>query len=1558
VRTADTQPLRLELNKYADFLFSNPERILRDTTIFIKVEGRLGRAHLVCVPWRNHYMLWLVGSRCGVPGGGWLALHAVNGLSIPRVFTKAGQDPYGLFSYDRRDSVIRNPDGSVVFHIRDIEVPAQWSQLATDILVQKYIRKAGVPQKDEHGKVRIGPDGKPLLGSESSIKQVVHRLAGCWRHWGETHGYFATGEDAQAFYDELSFMLLNQMGAPNSPQWFNTGLAWAYGITGSAQGHYYADPATGEVKRSEDAYTRPQPHACADYFTRLYTSEGIKFIGEVVEQGLTGIRVFDGESFVQIQAVKHNGCKNVSRIKLKNGNYLDLTEDHLVFSAERRRKDGGSYVWTPAGDLKEGMRLQQPHVLDLRERNVFPEDLAKARLAGWVTGDGSVGIYQNVMRLEIISVNDEEHEHILQDLEEVFGDQLTFWVTTFETQNPDLKGRRIHLSGKKIHQFVEEYDLMRRCKDVQVPRHILGGAPQERREFLKALFQADGCVRVRIKVNGNGGDVCLTTISEELAFDVLQLLNSLGIYARISLCRDSREDRNVQYQVIVAYGGAREQFLEQVGFLAQEKQQKLEFLNQLVTGGKSLPLIREEEIVSIQSIGVRDVYDIQTESGRFLANGVVVHNCFIQSVRDDLVNPGGIFDLAVREARIFKYGSGTGSNFSSLRGRGEPLSGGGTSSGLMSFLKLFDAGAGAIKSGGTTRRAAKMVCLDMDHPEIETFIMWKYREEQKVADLVAGSHVTKRSLQRIADAAKAKGTDWKKNPELALAIKEAKHMGVPLNYVFRVLQLAEQGIFESDFREFNTHYESEAYQTVSGQNANNSVRIPNAFLTAVEAEGDWNLIKRTDGGVWKSMKARKLWDEVCLAAWHSADPGVQFDTTINEWHTCPEDGKIRASNPCSEFLFLDDTACNLASINVVKFLKEDGAIDIAAFRHATRLFTIVLEISVLMAQFPSEPIARLSFQFRSLGLGYANVGSTLMRLGIPYDSDAARAYIAAISAIMTGQSYATSAEMASVLGPFPGYEKNKEHMLKVIRNHRLAAYDSTPSAYEGLSIAPQGLKAKHCPKELLQAARACWDEAVELGLAHGYRNSQSTLLAPTGTIGLLMDCDTTGIEPDFAIVKFKKLAGGGYFKIINQSVPSALRKLGYTEKAIDGIVKYASGHGTLKGSRTISHEQLRKKGFTDAMLQKVEQHFPSAFDITFVFNRFTLGDETMQKLGFAKEQYEDTGFSVLGALGFSKEEVDAANEHVCGTMTVEGAPGLEEEHLPVFDCANKCGKKGKRFLRYESHIFAMAAAQPFLSGAISKTINMPNHATIKDIGDAYMLAWKMMVKATALYRDGSKLSQPLNTVTDDLSAFEQDDVDEATVTPENVQRGLLLRHAGAPKWEGLAREARIANRPIAVMTAEYDDGALGSVKVAMEEEDEEYRGLLSAYSDLASFALACGIPLNELVDQFTFADFAPGGPVHGDPAIKNATSPVDYLFRVLGHEYLGRKDLVHVKEASSMRTKQTAQRKQVSEEVSAIAEARAKGYTGEKCPGCGSLRLKRNGTCNLCEDCGTTTGCS
>ncbi len=1100
------------------------------------------------------------------------------GLAFARHFTREGVSPFDQFEFDLRTSVIRNPGGDVVFEMNNVEVPKGWSQIATDILAQKYFRKAGVPQAD-------GSSGR-----ETSVRQVVHRMANCWRAWGERYDYFASTADAQVFYEELVYCMLNQACVPNSPQWFNTGLHESYGIKGKPQGHYYVDPKTEKLQKSTSAYERPQPHAC-----------------------------------------------------------------------------------------------------------------------------------------------------------------------------------------------------------------------------------------------------------------------------------------------------------------------------------------------------------------------------FILSVDDDLVNDGGIMDLWVREARIFKYGSGVGTNFSRVRGENEKLGGGGSSSGLMSFLKIGDRSAGAIKSGGTTRRAAKMVCLDLDHPEILQFINWKVEEEKKVGALISAGYAS--------------------------------------------------------------DYEGEAYKTVSGQNSNNSVRIPNSFFHALAADGDWELTARTTGKVMKTLKASDLWNQIAYAAWRCADPGTQYDTTINEWHTCPQGGRINASNPCSEYMFLDNTACNLASVNLRRFFDEDSSqFDVKGFEYTVRLWTVVLEVSVLMAQFPSREVAELSYQYRTLGLGYANLGSMLMVSGIPYDSEEARGISGAITAIMTGVSYKTSAEMAGHLGAFPKYAENREDMLRVMRNHRAAAYDAT-EAYEGLEIRPQGINARFCPDYLLKAATKAWDDAVQLGEQYGYRNAQATVIAPTGTIGLVMDCDTTGVEPDFALVKFKKLSGGGYFKIINQSIPTALKHLGYKDNEVKAIVDYAKGSGSFSGAPYINPQSLSEKGFIADEVKKLDTAVVSSFDIAFVFNVYTLGEECLQRLGFKPEQYFNMEFSLLHELGFTDEQIEAANDFVCGTMTVEGAPYLKEAHLPVFDCANKCGKKGERYIHPHGHIRMMAAAQPFISGAISKTINLPNEAVVEEIADSYKLSWELGLKACALYRDGSKLSQPLSNKSDkrkktaeaeapaengaqiiDMNQLTIDELLEelnkrmTASTDTSLKRALsriVERKTLPAKRRGFTQKAKVGGQPIFVRTGEYNDGTLGEIFIDLAKEGSTLRSLMNCFAIAVSVGLQYGVPLEEFVDKFVFTRFEPAGMVD-HPNIRSATSLIDYIFRVLGYEYLGRTDLVHILEApgntgeddwdevpapavkpalSNVRIVGGKAEVPGQKSVKPQSVTAAGGESGTQeymrtmqsdapaCNTCGHITV-RSGTCYKCLNCGNSMGCS
>ncbi len=863
--------------------------------------------------------------------------------------------------------------------------------------------------------------------------------------------------------------------------------------------------------------------------------------------------------------------------------------------------------------------------------------------------------------------------------------------------------------------------------------------------------------------------------------------------------------------------------------------------------------------------------------------------CFIQRVEDDLM---AIFDTVKNEAKLFKYGSGTGSNFSRLRSRYERLSGGGLSSGLMSFLNVFDAGAGATKSGGTTRRAAKMVVLDIDHPEIDDFINWKVREERKAKILI------------------------------------------------------EYGGYPADFN-------GEAYKTVGGQNSNNSVRVTDEFMTAVENDGDFSTKMRNTGEPHRTFKARELMNMIAEAAWQCADPGMQYDTTVNKWHTCPNTDRIYASNPCSEYMFLDNSACNLASMNLVKYLKDDGMFDVDLFRHAVHVFTTAMEIIIDFASYPTAPIAQNSHDYRPLGIGYANLGTLLMLQGIPYDSDEGRTWAAAITAIEHAEAYRTSAEIAGSKGPFPGYAKNKEPFLNVMRMHRAASYD---------------ISRDNAPDYLIDAAQQVHEEMVALGEKHGYRNAQATNIAPTGTIGLLMDCSTTGIEPDFALVKFKKLAGGGFFKIINEAVPVALARRGYTQDEINDIITYAVGTGTLNGAPHINPDSLREKGLKDEEIGVVEALMKTTFDLSHSFNVMSLGESAMERLGISKADYDNASFNFLTRVGFTEDQIDEATDVICGRMTVEGAPHLREEHLAIFDCANKCGKYSTRYIAPMGHVKMMAAVQPFISGAISKTINLPNDATVDEVKDVYMQSWHLGLKALALYRDGSKGSQPLSTSAkkkEEKTAEVKEVIKEVTKVVYRPERRRL-----PDDRQAITHKFSIAGHDGYVTVGLYEDGRPGEIFIKMAKTGSTVNGLIESFAITASVALQYGMPLEVLVNKLAYTRYEPAG-FTKNPNIRIAKSITDYIARWLALKFLSQETqvMVGVNTTQSVSTEQLdlANAKVNDEEApvelpAGTAEGVRPSPTPDTsdapaCPDCGSMTV-RNGTCYKCLNCGSTTGCS
>ncbi len=1852
-------------------------------------------------------------------------------MKIDRHFTTAGTDVFSTVKFESRTSRISNHDGSVVFEMTDAQIPKSWSQLATDIMVSKYFRKAGVPQYDAAGRPVLDEGGSVVTGPERSAKQVIHRLAGCWRHWGETHGYFDSPEDAGAFYDELCHMLLHQMAAPNSPQWFNTGLNWAYGITGPAQGHFYCDPATGELTTSENAYEHPQPHACfiqscSDDLVNpggimdLWTREARLFkYGSGCTSGDSRVYV-EGEGFLPLRDLYRRFEKQGRPVQEFDGKgrYMEVGDLGLrtlsvdpetgVYATDRIERvwqydvagddkltvrfdtgakatvsawhpflvwDGSAIVERRADQLGRGDTVIGPNEtavasMAVREAEVVYEtthfrraeshrvriDADLAWLCGYFMGDGSLGTRRlrttnkygttyeyGGLRLRFHDETVEVLDRVRSIIERTFGES-----SAVHEDGRGSNGRHLAYTGRKATGFFAAlFGVGAKAHRLKMPQFVWESGPDHVAAFLAGLVDSDGWVR--------DGRAIYSTASHAFAGEVAALAGIYGFGGGVT------RDRSVSKVAIVrrtsgdairhslakhlAHPNRRARLLTYQPS-AHERKFCMPLSDDLATavfgeghapadwlrlpvGGETLHLgrLQYEGLVNPtkleRGLALLDRDDVL---GKRLAR-IARSAAFVTSVEPCAENPD-FYDLTVEKHSNYLAGENgfvaihnTGTNFSKIRGDDERLSGGGKSSGLMSFLKIGDRAAGAIKSGGTTRRAAKMCCLDLDHPDIEDFVNWKVREEIKVACLAEGFKTLPGDQKAVAE-----------------------RLGLKLDYDFN----------------------GEAYATVSGQNSNNSVRIPNSFFEAVETDGDWTLTNRVGGEVSKTIKARDLWDQIAFAAWRCADPGVQYDTTINQWHTCPESGRINASNPCvtgdtrvltpggiwrridqmihlpsrvvtnldgqeihvtegsfptgtkevfeltteagysvkltadhkvwtanrgwteardlapgdevklparpacvnevgepqdarlfhlaglllsdangdpaalhldaamagtdlarqygtyiaatwarepegrssasqngggtmvatrevaatftdrrmlsrlgafirtdrangrtvqrlsddaftaglaaqkhllrglftadglvtdrtitlphvsaplladvqllllgfgvkssrtadaleidpsslhhfarhvallpgakldaladligrspvqqaarqtdrfaslaplgkqqvfdltepttssfiangltvhncSEYMFLDDTACNLASLNVMKFFDaESQTFNLDGYRHAIRIWTVVLEISVLMASFPSEEIARLSYKFRTLGLGYANLGAMLMQAGVPYDSEDGRAVCAALSSILTGESYAASAEIAGELGAFPGYAQNTKSMLRVIRNHRRAAYDVAGNLspgdlgdFEQLDIAPVGIDADRFAADgpllnrtLLAAARDGWDRALVGGEAHGYRNAQATVIAPTGTIGLLMDCDTTGVEPDFALVKFKKLSGGGYFKIANQSLRPALSNLGYADKQVAEILHYVMGTLTLHGAPHVNYESLKAKGFTDVELEKITKSLPAQFELGFAFSPWSLSDETLRRLGVSEEVKASAGFSLLRHLGFTKKQVDEANDVICGRGTVEGAPHLKASDYPVFDCANKCGRHGTRYIAAAGHIRMMAAAQPFISGAISKTINLPNDASVEDIKESYRLSWELGLKANALYRDGSKLSQPLNVKSD--ADEEPDDEENVAAAKQEVAAEVVAavlaetKDAAEPRVIEKVVE-RIVNRPMRrrlpdtrralthkfdvaghegyVTVGLYPDGAPGEVFITMAKEGSTIGGLMDTIATLVSVSLQYGVPIESLVRKFEHVRFEPNGMTRNRD-IPFAKSLTDYIFRYLAMEFV------------------------------------------------------------------------
>ncbi|QLD28443.1 vitamin B12-dependent ribonucleotide reductase [Micromonospora carbonacea subsp. aurantiaca] len=1310
---------------------------------------------------------------------------ASTGLKIERVWTTEGVHPYDEVTWERRDVVMTNwRDGSINFEQRGVEFPESWSVNAANIVTTKYFRGAvGTPER------------------EWSLRQLIDRVVSTYRAAGEEHGYFATPADAEVFGHELTWMLLHQVFSFNSPVWFNVGT-----------------PSPQQVS------------ACLPYDSLVSTPGGLVPIGTLVEGNAVGAKVYDGNGLTRIVAVKANGVREVVRLHTKAGYQLDVTPDHVVWKST----GDGTGQWVEAGTLAPGDKLEWHRTYAYGESEIDLREIREAALAGWLQSDGFVGQYDEgtnrSLTIEAMTVNDDELDWVTGTLDEVFGGAHRH-ERTVTTQSDELDCRRTRLYGEHLRPFVQKWNLLTRGVEMEVPRQLFTAPLPVVAAYLRSIFQAEGYVSAR----EHSTLVAVDMVSEKLIRGVQSLLLRFGIFSRVAHKPDPRPNRKGCWSVRIQNDGDRDLFATHIGFVGAEKMAKLE--QSFAKAGRSAGGVKRLEIDRIEPLGAMEVYDIQTESGEFLAGNLRVHNCFILSVDDSM---DSILDWYKEEGLIFKGGSGSGVNLSRIRSSRELLSSGGTASGPVSFMRGADASAGTIKSGGATRRAAKMVILDVDHPDIEEFVITKAREEDKI--------------RALRDA----GFD---------------------------MDLGGNDIV-----------------SVQYQNANNSVRVSDEFMSAVENGGGFDLRGRLDGQTIETIDAKKLFRTIAQAAWECADPGLQYDDTINDWHTCPETGRITASNPCSEYLHLDNSSCNLASLNLMKFLRADGGFEVEKFVRSVEFVITAMDISICFADFPTERIGETTRAYRQLGIGYANLGALLMASGLPYDSEQGRSVAAAITSLMTGTAYRRSAELAGIVGAYDGYARNAEPHKRVMRKHAAANDEIKPTGTVATAIVREATKQ--------------WTQGNKIGDKHGWRNSQAAVLAPTGTIGLMMDCDTTGVEPDLALVKFKKLVGGGSMQIVNQTVPRALRSLGYPEEQVEAIVEHIADHG-----------------------------------------------------------------------------------HVVD------APGLKPEHYPVFDCA-----MGERSIAPMGHVRMMAAVQPFISGAISKTVNMPEQATVEDVEKIYFEGWKLGLKALAIYRDNCKVGQPLSVAKPNKATAPAEAGQVVEKVVEKVVEYRPVRKRLPKKRPSETVSFSVGGAEGYLTASSYPDDGLGEVFLKMSKQGSTLAGVMDAFSVAISIGLQYGVPLETYVSKFTNMRFEPAG-MTDDPDVRMAASVMDYIFRRLALDFLpyerrAELGIFTAKErAAQLRAEAEAESATVSgadltamaasapvespetkaapgpqgavarpaQELADVAAAKPAPSVGSStelleavigkaadaplCFTCGT-KMRPAGSCYVCEGCGSTSGCS